>query len=223
MNRTRMLSVFVLSMLGLVALITTSTSTAFANDKVGDRDLRTLLGAASVSPEEMATVGLAFNATEYIVTSTPLYVNDGNCLIVIGRLTTVSGHVYTFPDIVPMGEEIVSGLVWNRGHIDAEFIMGGSQPEVLTLGVGDMVAVGSFVDVSASAEGNPSSTGPQTCQVTCGNSAYFACCNFNQSGIYPVCKCVSSSQANNTSCSAGGPGASACSITQTPVTPSTNK
>lgn len=224
MNRTRTLSALVLLVLGLVAFITTSTSTASTNGKVEDRDLRTLLWATSVSPEEMATIGLTFNVAEYIVVPAPLYVNDAGLLTVIGRLTTVSGRVYTFPDMVPMGEEIVSGLIWNRGHTDVEFIMGGSQPEVLKLGAGNMVVVGSFVDVSTSADGNPSSAGPQTCQVTCGNSAYFACCNFNSSGIYPVCKCVLGSQASSASCSAGGPGASSCSITQSPATqPPTSK
>jgi hypothetical protein len=154
-------------------------------------------------------------------TNSAVQVVSGNGLIVLSNTVTLRGDRFGFHDAMLDGHSIGSGLVWNRSDQPAELaycVGDGTTVGSLVLEPGEMLAVGSFLDLTA-VEGAPPSGGPQTCSVACA-SGWFACCRF-EPGLYPTCRCIK----NGTSIedghcnSGGGAGSVSCTATQSPPAP----
>ncbi len=207
-------------MLPFLLMIACAVTLVAAGDKnTGDTsspsksEHRDIFRGGRVTPDEMATIAQTFCADGYAVTQSRVVVpNDGSALFVVGVLTTKSGRQYNFGDILPPGEVIVSGMAWVMPRGPDAFMDYDGYNGVLEVAAGEMVVVGDVLDTSADG-GTPASTGPQTCTVTCGTSAYYACCSYRPDG-YPTCHCKK--QTENASCASGGPGASQCSLSQSP-------
>lgn len=166
-----------------------------------------------LTPGELASWGEAFNAPYYVVTNQPLQVTEGcSKLFAVRSVSTLSGMHFVTGERIPVGEVIVSGIALNESWEDAGLLYAQypDPDDAVTLISGSMVAVNALAD----GLNQPASAGPEHCSVTCGNSAFFACCNWGPNG-FPTCKCVQGSN-SNTNCAAGGPGASGCELTQSP-------
>ncbi len=161
--------------------------------------------AHSVTPEELSAIALRFGAPAYTIVQDAqfeLLTDPKGGAVVAGVTQFDSGHECLFGQSVYEGDVIVQGLCWNVSDSPISFIDHTTGIEFV-IKPRELIAIGPYI-VPVTGQALMSTTG---CSVVC-KGDYYACC---LAGPPPSCKCIHEDVV--LPCDAGGPAATACSIT----------
>lgn len=213
--------VLCMSALACVSLVGAQTAATEVQDNehaernaTENMDVEVLFDADSLTHDEIARLGLMFDAPAYYLVRDGAGVkiaeniDDDESRIFLLSLTQGvlrDGSSTQFGSTVSLGDHIGSGVYINLGPAAIPFSTSG---DTWSLQPGEMIAVGNVVDdVRNDSPGEPA---PQQegCSVECGGG-YYACCDEDTGR----CRCIQNGfDEPNDGCEAGGPGATSCSM-----------